>query len=257
MWDSIAAVSSGLTLVAFLIAAGVWAYRQRLIQTERLIKSASEEQRAGLVEKVFENVSVDTSALTREQRYQLAIRLIEKRSHKFTISAIVIVVIAIITAVLAGFAISRQSTNSEPTTNYFANPLPFNTGWIFVGYHDKEKEKYVEGPMVRIIHRPTGSISDVPKIGDVLQIDKTRKVIIANYKTSGIQYQMESPALVNAQLTDNDDTGIVLSPNTLVIVRDVEISGYYDRPVSIWCRIAACDVGSVQCQEALNRLKKK
>jgi len=108
MWKTVANVSSGLTLLAFITAAAVLVYRRRLLQTERLIRSTPENQRAHLVGRVFDAVNVDTRGLTREQRYQLALKLIHSRSRRFMISALIIVITAFLAAGLAAYAINRQ-----------------------------------------------------------------------------------------------------------------------------------------------------
>ncbi len=136
---------------------------------------------------------------------------------------------------------------------YFPKALPFNTGWIFAGYYDNEKKIYVEGPFLHVAYRPgageRGSIA--PSIGDVAAIRKERRVIIADFKVSALKHQMTSPPLLRDPLTEDDETGYTLSKNALVIVRDVEISGYPNRPVSNWCRVAACDTNTDACAKAL------
>src|SRR5205085_8666798 len=94
MWNSIAYVSSGLTLVAFIIAASVWIYRKWLLQKERLIRQAPESERAKLVENALEFFNVDTVGLTKEQRYNLAIRQIHDKAVRFRITAFVVVIVA-------------------------------------------------------------------------------------------------------------------------------------------------------------------
>lgn len=107
-WNVIASVSSGLTLVAFITAAGIWAYRQRILQKERLIRLAPEEKRAELVDRVFEAVNIDTSRLNRQHRYELALRLIESRARRFYISAIVVTIFGFLIAALAAVAITQR-----------------------------------------------------------------------------------------------------------------------------------------------------
>lgn len=254
MWNAIAAVSSGLTLVAFLAAAAVWIYRQRLVQTERLIRSVPEGQRAGLVERVIESVHVDTGNLTREQRYQLSLKLIHARSRRFTLSATIVLCIAVIAAGLAAFAMHKESNHEVKPPAAFGPPFPFNTGWIFLGYYDRANKSYVEGPFARIVYRPAGkfNVNETPAVGDILQVDKVRRVIVPKFKSEGVKHQLES---LPGTITDADETGVELDKGALVVVRDAQVRGFAGRNPAVWCRVAACDEDSAQCREALKALK--
>jgi hypothetical protein len=134
----------------------------------------------------------------------------------------------------------------------FAEPLSFNTGWIYSGVYDAPRSIYVEGPYTSVAYRPGTSERGkiVPRIGDVLQVVKERRVIIANFKLEGLKHQMISPPLVNNLLADADETGEILKKSTLVVVRDVEISGDPGRSHTIWCRIVVCDTDTDGCVKA-------
>lgn len=168
-----------------------------------------------------------------------------KRLHlrRFRTPVIVVVTITSILLVLSAYSI-RQS-------GLFPPPLPFNTGWIFVGYLNASTNTFIEGPMARIVLRPSVSVEEnIPKLGDILQVEKERRVVIANFKTAGLRDQMTSPPLVKDPIDEDDYTGMTLSKGALLIVRDVEVSGYAGRPVSIWCRAGPRDTDIKQCREA-------
>ena len=143
---------------------------------------------------------------------------------------------------------------SEKKLDYKAL-MPFKSGWIFIGYI-KEDQRYIEGPYATVQYSPHSERSGdiVPKIGDVLLVKKRRFVMIANYKSQGLEYQLISPPLVHDPLSDEDETGVVLPKDTLVFVRDVELSGYYGSPSSIWCRVIECEDGIESCMKALKSL---
>jgi hypothetical protein len=142
----------------------------------------------------------------------------------------------------------------DTASNPFGQPpIPFGTGWVFVGYCNEDERLYVEGPYAAVAFRPgandRGAI--IPMVGDILLVKKARHVLIANYKTEGVTNQMTSPPLIHDPLTEADETGVVVAVGSFLIVRDVEVSGYPGRPVSIWCRIAVCDSGNDQCAAAV------
>jgi hypothetical protein len=131
--------------------------------------------------------------------------------------------------------------------------IPFDTGWIFIGYFDFDQNAYLEGPYAEIAYRPVKieQYTDVAQIGDVLSISKSRNVVIANYKTQGLKNQLISPALLNEVLSENDYTGIKLSKGMFVMVRDVEISASQGKRASIWCRVIECDLDNESCRKAI------
>jgi hypothetical protein len=104
MWNVIGNISSVITLVAFLGALIVSVYRRRAHQLEVMVKSIPRERREALVESMLDRVSVNTTALSREQKYDLAVRVIEGRSRRFRILTVAIIVIAALAAALTGFA---------------------------------------------------------------------------------------------------------------------------------------------------------
>ena len=107
MWEAIAYVSSGLTLTAFLAAVAAWIYKHQSEEKERLLRTAPQSKRAKLVEQALESFHVDTSGLTKEQQYDLAVQQIQARAQRFRWTAIVIVVLALIAATVAAYAIDR------------------------------------------------------------------------------------------------------------------------------------------------------
>jgi carboxypeptidase family protein len=135
MWNSIASVSSSLTLVAFIVAAAVFLYRRKFIQTEKLIRAAPESERPKLIEKVIGDINIDTDGLTKDHRYQLALKQLQAHSRRFQITATVIVVVALLIAVLAAYAVSRSQTHqiesgSPQTTS--SSPTPSSSASISV-----------------------------------------------------------------------------------------------------------------------------
>src|SRR5688572_20348233 len=93
-WEFIKYVSSGITLIAFLGALAAWLIKFAILRKERMIKSATSKEKAKLVESALEFFKVDTRALTREQKYNLALQQIHQRARRFRTIAIVVVVVA-------------------------------------------------------------------------------------------------------------------------------------------------------------------
>lgn len=97
-FEAVQYVTSGVTLVAFLIAVvGAFA-RSAIRQKERLIRAASEQERAPLVEIALEGFQVDTAALSEERKYSLLMTRLEHKRERFN----KIYRFAVLTATLAG-----------------------------------------------------------------------------------------------------------------------------------------------------------
>lgn len=110
MWEAIGFVSSGVTLVAFLAAVVAWSYKSKADERERLIRTAKPEQRADLVRNALEFFHVDTTELTREQQYNLAIEQIRARAQRFKFLAALVCFLSVVAATVALYAISPKKS---------------------------------------------------------------------------------------------------------------------------------------------------
>jgi hypothetical protein len=110
MWETVRSIGTPLTLAAFVVAAGLTAYRYRLRNIERLIRAAPEAERARLVSSALESFAVDPSNLTRLQQYDLALAQLHARSRRFYVSAVVIFLLAVLAAALTAYSLSRDDS---------------------------------------------------------------------------------------------------------------------------------------------------
>ena len=135
VWEAIKYVSSGITLVAFIIALTAWVYRTKILERERTIRLAPENERRDLVERTLEFFSIDTAGLSRQQKYNLAIKQIQERAARFRLVAFVIIIIAFLTTGVSIFAIWRvpeplklkPDLTPTPTPILTAIPAPSNS----------------------------------------------------------------------------------------------------------------------------------
>jgi hypothetical protein len=100
MWEAIAYVSSGVTLVAFVAGAAVFAYRASLKREEEIIKTAPEQDRVAMAERVLERFHVETHNLTKERQYEIAMEQIRNRLRLAMIWATVVVIIVVLGAIV-------------------------------------------------------------------------------------------------------------------------------------------------------------
>jgi hypothetical protein len=131
MWKAIPYVTGGFTLAAFVVAAIVFVLRTSLLQKERLIIAAPESKRADLVKSALEFFNVDTSGLTKQQQFDLAMAQIKSRTYKSNIAASLTIIVAILAAGLTALAIvqkNRELSEASVSPDYvnvgFSEDLP-------------------------------------------------------------------------------------------------------------------------------------
>jgi hypothetical protein len=75
---------------------------------ERLIQTAPAGDRAQLVSEALEFFRIDTSGLTKQQQFDIALEQIRARAQRFRIITTAVFLIALLAALPAAFAISKQ-----------------------------------------------------------------------------------------------------------------------------------------------------
>jgi hypothetical protein len=99
LFDAIQYVGTPIALVAFIVAVAAYVYRGRLEERRKLIEAAPEQDRGRLLEATLRDfTTVPTDNLSRDQRHDLAVRLIDERSAKFKMMMVVGVIIALLLA---------------------------------------------------------------------------------------------------------------------------------------------------------------
>jgi hypothetical protein len=109
-WQAIQYVGSGLSLVAFIVAALLFAYRARLRHQATMIQSAPGKDRLEAIAVTAQFFRVDTKKLSPKQQEEVIIAQITARSRRDLILAVMAVVIAILLASVAVVAIFHPQT---------------------------------------------------------------------------------------------------------------------------------------------------
>src|SRR5215468_11807153 len=100
-WGALQYVGTGLSLVAFAVAAILFAYRARLAHRAEIIKSAPEKERLEAIAITAEFFRVDVSSLTRAQQQEIALTQIQARSRRDLLLAGLSLGVAILLAAIA------------------------------------------------------------------------------------------------------------------------------------------------------------
>lgn len=118
VWGALQYVGTGLSLVAFAVAAIFYAYRARLTNRAEIIKSAPEKQRLGAIAVTAEFSRVDVSGLTRAQQQDIALTQIRVRARRDLLLASVSLTVAVLLAAIAIVAIlASKSTGHAIVVN--------------------------------------------------------------------------------------------------------------------------------------------
>lgn len=153
----------------------------------------------------------------------------------------VLVLVSIVVIGLAQFTDAIAKLNKHlntwlPISTSLAN-LPGETGWIFAGYFDIEREAFIEGPHVSIISSNRRGMRKYAEIGDTIALRVDRKVIVVDFRASGGKHRLKSP-ISKGVIDSNDETGVVLPKSTELLVRDVSEGHWPDNPnAALWLRV--------------------
>jgi hypothetical protein len=100
-------VGTGLSLVAFVVAAILFAYRARLTNRAEIINSAPEKERLEAIAATAEFFRVDVSGLSRPQQQDIVLRQIDARARRDLLLAGVSLAVAILLAAIAAIWASK------------------------------------------------------------------------------------------------------------------------------------------------------
>src|SRR6266705_2734727 len=83
--NGVSLVTTPLALLAFVIAAGFYAYKETLVQKRKTLQTIPAGQRAPMLKETLRLFDVDTSNLTARQQYEIALEQIRARERRFLI----------------------------------------------------------------------------------------------------------------------------------------------------------------------------
>lgn len=109
-------VGSGLSLIAFIVAAALLAYRSRLRQQAQIIYSAQPEDRIDAISALAESFRVDISGLSQEQQEKIVLKQLNIRSRRELFIAIAGTVISISFFIMVFISIKFDKQNKYNTT---------------------------------------------------------------------------------------------------------------------------------------------
>ena len=118
MWDAIGHVSTGLTLIAFMVAAAVSAYRLQLRSRIKTIEAVPPSERGKLIEKELNAFGIDAGNLSRTQQFEIALRELNLRSRKLLALTLVVVLITLIFGLISFNALLGDTSASKRLSKY-------------------------------------------------------------------------------------------------------------------------------------------
>src|ERR1700730_3249271 len=115
IWGALQYVGTGLSLVAFVVAAILFAYRARLRNRAEIIQSAPEKERLEAIAATAEFFRVDVSGLSRAQQQDIVLTQIHARARRDLLLAVVTLIVAVLLAVVASGAVGASKPTGPAT----------------------------------------------------------------------------------------------------------------------------------------------
>lgn len=109
MWNTIQYVTSGLTLVAFIAAAGISLFSRAKRSRADVIETARPKDRGALVEQALKDEHVNVEAVPPDERAGVILEILRTRARRYRINAIVICFVATLTSAIAVYSVYQSS----------------------------------------------------------------------------------------------------------------------------------------------------
>lgn len=118
MWEAIGQVSTGITLLAFIVAASVSAYRLQLRSRIKTIEAVAPSERGKLLEKELNSFGIKAENLSRTQQYEIALRELNLRARKLSAITLVVILMTLIFGLLSFSVLYADTSASRKLSEY-------------------------------------------------------------------------------------------------------------------------------------------
>ena len=115
-WSAIGYVTSGATLLAFVVASIAWLMSRALAKTKEIIETAPQSERENALRTTLESFSIDTTGLDPEAKVKLALEQLYERRRRLTVVSIVVVILACTSLVVTAYAMGRDNSQEEDSS---------------------------------------------------------------------------------------------------------------------------------------------
>lgn len=123
IWEAVPRVQSTFALVAFLAAACLTAYILTLRHRAKVIEGASDDLRADLVNALNESFHIDTSGISKVQRYNLAMQMLRERRSRLAMWLVFSVVVLLILAGWTAYSTVQNLVSFEGKLGLLVNSM--------------------------------------------------------------------------------------------------------------------------------------
>jgi len=108
IFEAIQYIGKPITLIAFIFSIGAYIYQIKIKGRLDIIKSVPEKERSTIIEAEIETYQLKNDNLTKDQKYKLVIKVIEEKANRFKITAISLVIIALLFSVSTVFVLQKE-----------------------------------------------------------------------------------------------------------------------------------------------------
>lgn len=127
IWTSIGYVTSGFSLLAFVVAAAVTIYKVKMDNFTRILESTDEKNKIEVMDRLLETFSIPTDNLTKEQKFILLMELLKMKRHNSNMKIFAFCFISLVFGGVAyasitqgkkdGSVVIRQANDTSPPPN--------------------------------------------------------------------------------------------------------------------------------------------
>ena len=170
MWEIITKISTPISLIAF-IAALIFTWLTRRIRSqERIISQASPEKKDEIIIAALETYHLKNDNLTRSQKYKLVKTVLDNKSKRFRLSAILFFVLSTITIAL--FFTSNIWFKNEP--NFDALRFRVDKQVAVLDYANLDKSKASLFQLIEFVKKSNDDNLKIYAIGELREFIKSQ-----------------------------------------------------------------------------------
>lgn len=131
VWTSIGYVTSGFSLLAFVVAAAVTVYKVKVDNFARILESTDEKNRIEVMDRLLETFSIPTDNLTKEQKFILLMELLKMKRHNSNMKIFAFCFLSLVFGGLAYASITQGEKDDpvviKPVNDNPSPPSPIKT----------------------------------------------------------------------------------------------------------------------------------
>lgn len=195
LFEHIEYVTSGFSLLAFIIAAGVLVSKYTLDYRKSVLEKSKGKDKIDMIERLVDYFDIDTNNLTKDQKYMLVMEQIKIKRHRLNLNAFMFCFVSVIFAGVAAYTIRGNSTNNGKGNtvnidNSDKNKITKDEGTQKVDAKSKTPYKSISDKVFAV---PAGTLKHDVKVKGTWYTDDGRTYLNYTQNFQGFDFDSEVP----------------------------------------------------------------